>query len=515
MSVPNREAADRVNILLPFGGELTERMLRQPATSQWAAEEIAAVRTAATEQERADFTSPEIEDSRVQSILRVLVGNQAMRGAMGIADTEGSDTETLNNVAYVTSSDLNYIGPSAGMALVIPEIGVISVPTPAEGARGAQMVRDTLTAGGVGDHQVEAAVPVYAAVGLFDDGNEANGLGYAADAYPVEDEDERWFEAELTIGAAAETIPWGVARVNAPRAWARGFFGQGIRVAVVDTGVGPHPDLPPPAASATFVPGTNSADDDQGHGTHVAGTILARRNGLGVIGVAPRAQLLRAKVLDRTGRGSDTQVAAGIVWAVNNGARIINLSLGSTAASTVIARALVFARSRGVTICAAAGNDSTPTFCAPLIFPARHPLCIAVAATDRNNRKATFSCCGPGLDLAAPGVDILSTVRPSGYSTKSGTSMATPHVAGLAAIVLSKRPTLGVAALQAILERSAIPLGPLNQFGHGLVQADRAIAIAVTEDLPMDEPAAIGPGAGGSGVGRPVAAGASRGGRQR
>ena len=146
-------------------------------------------------------------------------------------------------------------------------------------------------------------------------------------------------------------------------------------------------------ASATFVPGTNSANDDQGHGTHVAGTILARQNGIGVVGVAPRAHLMRAKVLSRTGSGTDAQVAAGIVWAVNNGARIINLCLGSAASSAVIDRAVAYARSRRVAICAAAGNESTPTRCAPVIFPARNPLCIAVAATDERNRKAVFSCC--------------------------------------------------------------------------------------------------------------------------
>jgi subtilisin len=242
--------------------------------------------------------------------------------------------------------------------------------------------------------------------------------------------------------------------------------------------VGPHIDLAPPVASATFVPGSTSANDDNGHGTHVAGTIAALDNATGVVGIAPRALLLRAKVLNRNGSGSDTQVAAGIVWAANNGARIINLSLGGSF-SAVTQRALSFARQRRVAICAAAGNNSTPTRCAPIIYPARDPLCIAVAATDAGNRKAAFSCCGPELDLAAPGVNILSTFPGNAYRVLNGTSMATPHVAGAAALVLSRAPGLDPARLQRHLERTALPLSPTTQFGRGLVQADRAVTLPI------------------------------------
>ena len=310
----------------------------------------------------------------------------------------------------------------------------------------------------------------------------ADGIGSTPVAFPADtvadDEPPEWLEAALEIGTTAQLVPWGIARVNAPRAWARGFRGQGIRVAVVDTGVGPHIDLAPPVASATFVPGSTSANDDNGHGTHVAGTIAALDNAAGVVGVAPRALLLRAKVLDRNGSGSDTQVAAGIVWAANSGARVINLSLGG-GFSTAIQRALAFARSRRAAICAAAGNNSTPTSCAPVIYPARDPLCIAVAATDTANHKAVFSCCGAELDVAAPGVNILSTFPGNAYRVHNGTSMATPHVSGTAAVLLSRAPGLDPARLQTHLQRTALPLGPTNQFGRGLVQADRAVTLPI------------------------------------
>jgi subtilisin len=167
------------------------------------------------------------------------------------------------------------------------------------------------------------------------------------------------------------------------------------------------------------------------------------------------------------------------VWAANHGARIINLSLGGGFSAT-IQRALIFARSRRVAICAAAGNNSTPTTCAPVIYPARDPLCIAVAATDPANRKAVFSCCGAELDVAAPGVNVLSSFPGNAYRALNGTSMATPHVSGLAALVLSRAPGLDPARLERHLERTAIALGPAAQFGRGLVQADRAVTMPIS-----------------------------------
>jgi len=183
--------------------------------------------------------------------------------------------------------------------LVIEGINVISAPAPRDRA---EVVRQTLEGIRPGI-QVEPAVAYYTFEQLQQEFGDARAIGIPAERLEDLDESATWFEARLMAEAATKVLPWGVARVNGPQTWARGYFGQGIRVAVVDTGAGPHMDLPAPIASATFVPGTTSADDDHGHGTHVSGTVLARKNGIGVIGVAPKALLMRAKVLSRTGSG--------------------------------------------------------------------------------------------------------------------------------------------------------------------------------------------------------------------
>lgn len=482
MPLQGPEFEERVNILLPFGDELTRPLMRQAGRDRWSADEseYAAARRAVAELERSESFPRETDPALVRDVLQALARQPATRGALEVAGMEPS-----GEIPYVSISDLGPIGPPIGMPVLIQEIGVLSVPPPAPAAEGAQMVQQAVQGVQPGI-EVEPTVTYYTmSEFLQEQQHGAGALGYPAnrigDRLLDTEMEEEWFEAALEAGTAVETLTWGVARVNAQRAWAMppGFFGQGIRVAVVDTGVGPHIDLPAPVASATFVPGTTSADDDHSHGTHVAGTILARRNGIGVVGVAPQAQLMRAKVLSRTGFGEDAWIAAGIVWAANNGARIINLSLGSPDTSSVMDRAVTYARSRGVAICAAAGNS----FCQPVLHPAANPLCMAIAATDQSNRRASFSNCGMELDLAAPGSQVLSTVPGNAYGLKSGTSMATPHVAGVAALVLSKRPGLSPSSLQQLLERTAIPLGPVDQFGRGLAQADRAVGVAAVPAL--------------------------------
>ena len=411
MATSRQEIADRVNILLPMptpGGE-TGEALRSGGEGEWGAAEYARARAAAAELEQREPSPAPADEAMAHAVLRAMASSNELRGAMAVAAAQATEEE--EEVGYVSLADLDRVGPPHGVPLFIPEIGVLSVPAPLDGAAAIQATAQTV-------HPAMRAEPavLYSIVAPLATADTigCTPVAFLSDAV-AEDQPAQWLEAALEMSAAAQAVPWGVARVNAPHAWARGCRGQGIRVAVVDTGVGPHIDLAPPVASATFVPGSTSANDDNGHGTHVAGTIAALDNATGVVGVAPRALLLRAKVLNRNGSGSDTQVAAGIVWAVNNGARIINLSLGG-GFSAVIQRALSFARQRRVAICAAAGNNSTPTQCAPLIYPARDPLCIAVAATDAGNRKAAFSCCGPELDLAAPG------------STSCRRSRATPTV---------------------------------------------------------------------------------------
>ncbi|MGY2128370.1 S8 family serine peptidase [Blastococcus sp. SYSU DS0617] len=257
-----------------------------------------------------------------------------------------------------------------------------------------------------------------------------------------------------------------------------------VVVAVLDTGVAPHAEL-----TSALVAGRNFTDspggpldatDRHGHGTHVAGTIGADA-GSNVEGVATGVRIMPVKVLGDTGGGWTNWAADGIVWAADNGADVINMSLGGASPSTVQAQAVAYARSKGVTVIAAAGNDDTS---APF-YPAADPGVIAVAAVDEQRARAWFSNYGSYVDVAAPGVDILSTyVALEGeYVYLSGTSMASPHVAGVAALMEAAAPALTPDQVERALTGSATDLGTTGRddlFGHGLVDAVRAVQGART-----------------------------------
>jgi len=260
-----------------------------------------------------------------------------------------------------------------------------------------------------------------------------------------------------------DTLVYGVANIEAEIVWGgtlnatnviSGHGGMGAKVAVVDTGIDcGHPDLQDNCIyGASYVKGAKPFDD-HGHGTHVAGIIAARDNGFGVIGVAPEATLYAVKVLDSNGSGSYSAVASGIVWAVKNGMNVINMSLGGSAYSQVIADAVKAASDAGVLVVSAAGNSGC---CDTVLYPAKLPESMAIAAVDANDQRASFSSTGLEVDVAAPGVAILSTVPtgscklcdPSGYRTLSGTSMATPHVSGTGALLMSRGLTAAQARTQ-------------------------------------------------------------------
>jgi subtilisin family serine protease len=196
--------------------------------------------------------------------------------------------------------------------------------------------------------------------------------------------------------------------------------------------------------------------DDNGHGTHVAGTIAAENNGFGVTGVAYSAKIMPVKVLGGDGSGSYDAIASGIRYAANNGAQVINLSLGGSASSSLIADAVRYALGKGSVVVMAAGNEgrSQPSFPANLARTSG----IAVGAIDRSDRLASFSNrAGRQINdyLVAPGVSIRSTTPNNTYSTFSGTSMATPHVSGVVALLLSANPNLKPAEVETILVQTA------------------------------------------------------------
>ncbi|MBW2967102.1 S8 family peptidase [Candidatus Woesearchaeota archaeon] len=269
-----------------------------------------------------------------------------------------------------------------------------------------------------------------------------------------------------------QVVPWGVDQIDAELS---AFDGSGVTVCVVDTGIDrDHPDLTV-AEGRNFVPTgrvikTDRWDDDNGHGTHCAGTVAALDNGLGVVGVAPGATLMAAKVLDRYGSGWTSDIIAGVEWCVANGADIVSMSLGGGDYNPIFEEALLNAEAAGVLVVAAAGND----YGAPVIYPAAYDSVVAVGATDSSNAIAEFSNVGPELELSAPGVAILSTCINGEYCEKSGTSMATPHAAGVAALALSMNSTMAPAEVRTWLQITANDLGEPGWdpiFGYGLVDA--------------------------------------------
>jgi subtilisin family serine protease len=231
-----------------------------------------------------------------------------------------------------------------------------------------------------------------------------------------------------------ETLPWGVDRIDAEKVWPLGNTADPIKVGVLDTGISNrHSDLLPNVKGGinTINP-LKSWNDDNGHGSHVAGIIAAVDNDIGVIGVGPAIDLYAIKVLGANGSGYLSDVIEGIDWAIAHNMQVINMSLGTSSDIQSFHDAVASAKNAGIVAVAAAGNSG-----GAVSFPAAYPEVIAVSATDENNTLAPWSSRGPEVDLAAPGVNIYSTYKGTFYATLSGTSMAAPHVAGSAALVLN------------------------------------------------------------------------------
>lgn len=305
-------------------------------------------------------------------------------------------------------------------------------------------------------------------------------------------------------------LVWGVSRVQAPHTWACSFAGDAVTVAVIDTGGDlDHPDLAANIVGSYSAVFGESPEDVIGHGTHVAGTVAAVANNGGVVGVAPQVNLLVVKVFTSDGYGFDFDVAQGINWAVANGADVINMSLGGPSDSFLIKSAIQNAAAAGVTLVAAAGNcgDSGYPYngCSyqdqPL-YPAAYAEVIAVAATTESNAQASFSNAGSYVELAAPGVNTYSTCPDNAYCYSNGTSMASPHVAGVAAILHGASPWWTSAEVRGAMQAGALDLGAAGwdpEFGYGLVQTQRALlqpaslAAMTVPTEPSLEGAASGP----------------------
>jgi subtilisin len=315
----------------------------------------------------------------------------------------------------------------------------------------------------------------------------------------------RYVEPDSEYRALAQTLPWGIDRVDADVAHADGFTGSGADVAIVDTGIDDdHPDLQANVgAGEAFVncgstggcrfgaqPNDNDCNyawsDDNDHGTHCAGIADAANNTEDVVGVSTEATLHAVKVLDGCGSGSLSDVAAGIEYVADQGWDVASMSLGASSGDQTLKDACQYADDNGVLLVAAAGNDGPCTDCVG--YPAAYSTVIAVSSTASDDSLSDFSSTGPEVELAAPGTDVLSTVPPEsssdGTDTFSGTSMACPHVSGAGGILMANGQSNTEA--RSTLQSTAEDIGLAdNEQGYGLLDAEAAAnAIGSTDSPP-------------------------------
>nr|WP_302328453.1 S8 family serine peptidase [Salirhabdus salicampi] len=280
----------------------------------------------------------------------------------------------------------------------------------------------------------------------------------------------------MIVKIKEQQIDWGITRINGPLAWRSNFTGKGVKVAVVDTGIAPHEDLVI-SGGKSFVGYTDSHVDDNGHGTHVAGIIGAKNNNTGIVGVAPDSLLYSVKVLDESGNGYLSNLVSGIDWAITNKMDIINLSVGTDFGASSLKAAVDKAYNNGIILVAAAGNDGAGNG-DTVDYPARYDSVIAVSATNTDNNIASFSSIGNTVEVAAPGSRILSTHLNNTYQTSSGTSMASPFVAGHLALIKEANLSLTVQQMRKIVQQNVHDLGSGGRddlFGYGLIQTSYGI----------------------------------------
>ena len=310
--------------------------------------------------------------------------------------------------------------------------------------------------------------------------------------------DVRYVEEDGEMEALGETLPWGIDRTDADVAHSNGDTGDGVDVAIIDTGIDhDHPDLAGnlgdgKAFVTTTELGAPAWEDDNGHGTHCAGTADALDDSEGVIGVSTTAVLHAVKVPGSLGTGSTSDVARGIEYTADQGWEVASLSLGGGASST-LKEACEYAASKGVTLVAAAGNDGPCTDCVG--YPAAYSECIAVSATNKDDQLADFSSQGPEVEIAAPGADVYSTYDGDSYETLSGTSMACPHVSGAAAQAIANGAS-SRSEVRSALKNNAEDIGlTSNEGGAGLLDVATMLGYDSSDDGTGD-----GGGDGGGGL---------------
>lgn len=255
---------------------------------------------------------------------------------------------------------------------------------------------------------------------------------------------------------SVQGVPWGVKQIRAPKVWSVST-GHRIKIGVIDTGADyQHPDL-----RYSLARGINLLNrsllphDDNGHGTHIAGTIAAANSTAGMIGVAPRSLIYPVKAFDHNGSAYVSDIVLGIDWCVRNRVNIINMSFGMKTRSKALLDVVNRAYHAGIVIVASSGNDGKRR---SIDYPARYPQTISVGATDKNRRIASFSNRGAYVDVYAPGDKIVSSWVQGKHHEMSGTSMATSHVSGAIALLLAKHPGLSPSEIKTLVKRATVPL---------------------------------------------------------
>ena len=370
-----------------------------------------------------------------------------------------------------------YVGVVAALCVLCPPSLIAASATSVRSPLGVRSVTPARSAARGNAGFRRWALTRDAAGGLHVTKFSPTSLNVNSNAASIQGQTVGAIEVDQPVKATEDTYEsqqWGLGAAGFPTAWS-GSVGGNVIVAVIDSGVrATHQDLAGAVLHGVdFVAsGGDGSDDQNGHGTHVAGIIAARRNGIGVVGAAPGTRILPIRVLDASGSGMTSDVAAGIIYAADHGARVVNLSLGGPSPSAAMQTAIQYANSKGTIVFAAAGNYAQNGN--PVTYPAAYPEAVAVAAVDSFGNRAAFSSYGSYVDLAAPGVGILSAWgnADNAYASASGTSMATPFAAAAAALVIAAHPTLTVAEVRNRLESTATDIGPAGNdiyTGHGLI----------------------------------------------
>jgi thermitase len=308
--------------------------------------------------------------------------------------------------------------------------------------------------------------------------------------------------AELNYIAAAVNTPndpyftggfqWDMVKVQAPSAWDITTGSPSVAVAILDTGVDlSHPDLQGKVVASVNFSDSSTVSDVNGHGTHLAGIVgAATNNGVGIAGLGYNTTVMNVKVMGDNGTGGYGWVAQGVVWAADHGAKVINMSLGAQFGSTTLEDAINYAWGKGVVIVAAAGNDASST----PFYPAAYPNVIAVASTDMFDNLAPSSDFGDWVDVAAPGGNVYSTLPNNRYASLSGTSVASPHVAGVAALVFTRVVDANGDGLindevRSCIENNADNIGVAG-IGGGRINAYKAVQCSSSAPLSSPTPTA-------------------------